>query len=88
MRVKIEIPYHLLQLVDNHETVEVEGVTVRECLLKLARKYPAMAPEVFDINGEMAVIVLHADVSINEETIDTPVKDGDTLAIYPIIIGG
>ena len=88
MGVKINIPYHLLQFVDNHETVEVEGTTVKECLLNLTRKYPAMLPEVFDINGEMAVIVLHGEAPIDDQMINSPVKDWDTLGLFPIIIGG
>jgi molybdopterin converting factor small subunit len=86
--IKFEIPYHLLQFVDNNQIVEVDGSTVRECLFSLIRKYPAMAPEVFDSNGDMAVIVLHEGVPIDDSKINTPVKNGDTIAMFPIIIGG
>jgi molybdopterin converting factor small subunit len=88
LSVTIEIPGHLLQLVDSHKTVEVEGTTVRECLLNLAWNYPGLAPEVFDVNGELAVIVLHGETPIDGLTIDSPVRDGDVLRLFPIIIGG
>jgi molybdopterin converting factor small subunit len=86
--VKVNIPYHLLQFVDNHEIVEVEGKTVKQCLLNLASKYPAMMPEVFDIDGDLAVIVLHGEAPIDDAALDSRVEDGDTLGLFPIIIGG
>ena len=88
MGVKVNVPYHLLQFVDNHEIVEVEGKTVKQCLLNLASKYPPMMPEIFDISGELAVIVLHGEAPIDDAAIDSPVEDGDTLGLFPIIIGG
>lgn len=88
MGVNIEIPGHLLHLVDNNKIIEVEGSTVRECLVNLTRKYPAIAPEVFDINGEMSVIVLHGEVPVDDRIIDRPVSDGDAIRLFPIIIGG
>jgi molybdopterin converting factor small subunit len=78
----------MLQFVDNHEIIEVEGRTVKECLLNLAQKFPAMMPEMFDTNGEMAIILLHGEVPIGDSTINTPVKDGDNIEVFPIIIGG
>jgi molybdopterin converting factor small subunit len=86
--VRITIPGHLQQFVENNEIVEVEGKTVKECLINLIRKYPAMAPEVFDINGDMAIIVLHEGFPIDESRINSPVKDGDNIVLFPIIIGG
>ncbi len=88
MEVKINLPYYLQQFVGDQEIVEVEGMTVKECLVNLTTKYPAMAPEVFDVDGDMAVIVLHGEVPISEATIDSQVRDGDTLRLFPIIIGG
>jgi molybdopterin converting factor small subunit len=88
LSVKITIPGHLQQFVDNHEMIEVEGATIKECLLNLNWKYPAIAPEVFDTNGEMAVIVLHEGVPIDDSKINSPVKDGDNIVMFPIIIGG
>ena len=88
MGIKIEIPYHLLQFVDNNKIVEVEGTTVKGCLLNLASKYPAMTREIFDVNGELALIVLHGELPINDQMIDRSVNDEDTLALFPIIVGG
>jgi hypothetical protein len=47
-----------------------------------------MMPEIFDISGELAVIVLHGEAPIDDAAIDSPVEDGDTLGLFPIIIGG
>jgi molybdopterin converting factor small subunit len=86
--IKIEIPNHLLHFVDNNKIVEVKGRTIKECLMNLAWKYPAMMPEMFDTNGELGVIVLHGDVPIDDITLNDPVKDGDTIGLFPIIVGG
>jgi molybdopterin converting factor small subunit len=86
--VKIVVPYHLLQLVDNNGVVEVQGATVKESLLNLGWKYPAMMPELFDANGNMGVIVLHEGAPIEDSKANTPVKDDDTIAMFPIIEGG
>ncbi len=88
MVVKINIPSHLAQFVDNQKSIEVEGVTVRDSLLSLALKYPSMMYEVFDINGDLAVIILHQDDPVDDSALNTPVKDGDTIELFPIIIGG
>jgi len=86
--IKFTIPGHLQQFVNNNQIVEVQGTTVKECLLSLIAKYPAMGPEVFDVNGDMAVIVLHEGEPIDDTKINSPVKDGDTIDMFPIIIGG
>ena len=88
MSIIIEIPGHLSGLVDNHKTVEVNGKTIRECLMSLASQYPGMLPELFDISGKLAVIVLKGGESADEGMIDLPVEDGDTLDLFPIIVGG
>jgi hypothetical protein len=88
LSVKIEVPYHLLQFVNSNEIVEVEGTTVKECLLSLTVKYPAMLPELFDINGEMAVIVLHGGEPVSDATINRPGEGWDTIGLFPIIVGG
>ncbi len=88
MAIKVEIPGYLQQYANNNEKVDVEGKTVKECLLNLGGRYPAMMPELFYNNGEVSVIILHDTVPVGDESINRPVKDGDNLVLFPIIEGG
>ncbi len=88
LSVTIEVPGYLSSLVDNHLTVQINGTTVRECLMSLARQYPAMLPELFDVDGKLAVIILKGDQSVDDSLLEMPVKDGDALGLFPIIVGG
>ena len=88
MAVKLSLPGYLQHFVDNNETVEVEGSTVKECLLNLTLKYPAIQPELFDINGKLAVIILHGEVPVGDSTLNRPVKNEDSIVLFPIIEGG
>jgi molybdopterin converting factor small subunit len=88
MSVKIEMAYHLQQYVDNQEVVETSGKTVRECLDNMIRRYPAIKEQIYDTNGDVAVILLHEGEPVMDGMLDNPVKDGDVIGIYPVIEGG
>ena len=88
MGVKLSLPGYLQHFIENKETVEVDGATVRQCLLNLALKYPAITPEIFDINGKLAVIILHGEMPVGDDTLNRPVKNEDSIILFPIIEGG
>jgi molybdopterin converting factor small subunit len=88
LAVKLEIAFYMLNLVDNHDIVEVKGTTIRECLNELTCLYPAMREHLFDNSGNLEVIVMYRGEPVGNEQLDTRVKDGDAVSIYPVIIGG
>jgi molybdopterin converting factor small subunit len=88
LSVKIDMAYYLRQYVDNQEIVETDGKTVRECLDNMIQRYPAMHEQIFDVTGDLAVIILHEGEPMMDGMINSPVKDGDVIGIYPIIEGG
>jgi MoaD family protein len=78
------------QHTDGKTTVEVSGATVKAVLDDLGAKHPAITQRLF-ANGQLRQFV---NLYLNNEDIrylqvlDTPVKDGDELAIIPAVAGG
>jgi len=70
--------------------VTVNGVTVQAALADLLRQFPALGPKLFD-NGRLRPYV---NVFVNDEDIryldemNTPLSDGQTLALIPAVAGG
>jgi MoaD family protein len=90
MAIRIQIPTPMRQHTEGQATVEVGGATVKAALDELGRKFPAVTQRLFD-NGQVRRFV---NVYLNDEDIryldnlNTPVKDGDELAIIPAVAGG
>jgi molybdopterin converting factor small subunit len=90
MPVRVQIPTPLRQHTGGQATVEVSGTTVKGALDDLDRKCPGIAGRIFE-NGQVRRFV---NIYLNDEDIRyldslaTPVKDGDDLAIIPAVAGG
>jgi sulfur-carrier protein len=90
MTIKIQIPTPMRQHTDGQTTVEVTGGTVQAALADLSAKHPAIAERVFQ-NGKVRQFI---NIYVNNEDIRyldslaTPVKDGDEVAIIPAVAGG
>lgn len=89
--VVVRLPTVLRAQADGQSTVEVAGATVREVLGHLVEAYPGLAPNILDDAGELRKFV---NVYVDDEDIrfldklDTPVADGDEVAILPAVAGG
>ncbi len=90
MSVKVQIPTPMRQHTEGKTTVEAQGSTVQAVLADLGAKYPALTGRLFD-NGQLRRFI---NLFLNNEDIrylsnlETPVKDGDELAIIPAVAGG
>ncbi len=90
MPVKVQIPTPMRQHTEGKTTVEAQGVTVKGVLDDLGKKYPALTSRLFD-NGQLRRFI---NLFVNNEDIrylsnlETPLKDGDELAIIPAVAGG
>jgi molybdopterin synthase sulfur carrier subunit len=90
MAVKVQIPTPMRPHTEGKSVVEVSGATVKAVLDDLAAKYPGIQGRIFD-NGQVRRFV---NLYLNNEdvrylqSLDTPVKDGDELAIIPAVAGG
>ena len=91
MEVHIRIPTPLKKLAGGQDVIKVEGKTVGEVVQWLVETYPDLEERLRDEQGEMRRFI---NIYVNNEDIrfiqnlETPLKDGDQLAIIPAIAGG
>ncbi|HEY3118072.1 MAG TPA: MoaD family protein [Chloroflexota bacterium] len=91
MGVQIQVPAVLRKHTDGARVVEAEGGTVAAVIGQLETQYPGMRAELLDENGEQRHFV---NIYVNDEDIrylgrlETPLQDGDRLAILPALAGG
>jgi molybdopterin converting factor small subunit len=89
--MKILIPTPLRQYADKKDAIDVSGSTVGEALSNLTSRYSDLKKHLYNDDGKLRAFV---NVYLNDEDIrylgkeNTPVQDGDTLAIVPSIAGG
>lgn len=91
MAITVRIPTALRRVTQGQGEVTVEASTIGELIDALEREFPGMKDRLVDENGEIRKFV---NFFVNDEDIrflqgkDTPIKDGDTVAIIPAIAGG
>lgn len=91
MSITIQIPAALRPQADGQATLSLEGQTVREALGELTRQFPQLGGRLFKSENEVNRFI---NFYVNDEDIrfldslDTPLKPGDELAIVPAIAGG
>jgi len=90
-RVIVHIPTPLRGLAGGQAKVEVAGATVREVLDAVGERHPQLRARLFNERSELNRFV---NVFLNDEdvrflrSLDTPVEDGDGVALVPAIAGG
>ena len=91
MAVKVRIPTPLRNLTGNQSIVDAQGATLREVIEHLEQQYAGIKEKLLDDNGQLRrfvnVFINDSDVRF-EQGLDTPVSDGDEVAIVPAIAGG
>ncbi|MGV3760211.1 MAG: ubiquitin-like small modifier protein 1 [Actinomycetota bacterium] len=91
MSVTVRIPTTLRTLTGGQSEVSVEGATVGEVLKSLDAAHPGFADRILDDEGGLRrfvnVFVADDDVRFLQQ-LDTPVPDGETVAIIPAVAGG
>ena len=91
MSVMVYIPTPFRRFAGNQTYVKAEGNTVGEVLDGLGKAYPSLKHMIYD---EAEEIPGHINVYINSQEIhslqgkNTPVSDGDEMAVIPAIAGG
>jgi molybdopterin converting factor small subunit len=78
-------------LTGGNSEVQVEGATVGEALQSLETAHPGFKERLFDDEGGLRrfVNVFVADDDVRYlDGVNTPVPDGETIAIIPAVAGG
>ena len=91
MPVTVRIPTTLRSLTGGNAEVKVEGATVGEVLGNLDGAHPGFKDRLLDDAGGLRrfVNVFVADDDVRYlQGLDTPVPDGETVAIIPAVAGG
>ena len=91
MAVEVRIPTILRKHTGGEKAVAADGDTVRDLLGDLDRRYPGIASQLLTDDGSLHRFV---NVYVNDEdvrylsSLETAVKEGDTVSILPAVAGG
>ena len=91
MRIRTRIPSALTSHTGGNTETDVEAQTVAEALSALEQRYPSLVPLLRDESGALRPRV---NVYVNDEHVrfrqglETPLQEGDTVFVMPIIMGG
>lgn len=91
MSVTVRVPTTLRTLTAGASEVALDGATVGEVLDGLERAHPGFKSRLFDDEGNLRrfVNVFVADDDVRFlQGLETPVPDGETVAIIPAVAGG
>ena len=90
MTIKVTLAAALAELVEGNTTFHLEGVTAREALRQLAVAHPPLADLLWrgDRLNPMLVAFRNQDNIRQLQGLDTPLADGDELALITAIEGG
>jgi molybdopterin synthase sulfur carrier subunit len=89
--VRVKLPTILRKHTGGERLVDAEGSTVRELLADLETRYPGITKNVVTPDGGLHRFV---NVYVNDEdvrylgSLETAVKQGDTVSILPAVAGG
>ena len=88
-KIKLKV-YGLFREKSGIEEVELAGANFLEILENLIKKAPMLKSDIFDENMKLKenVYLLNGRNINLLEGIETQVKDGDTITVFPIITGG
>jgi molybdopterin synthase sulfur carrier subunit len=91
MPATVRIPAALRALVGGRAELDVEAGTVRAVIDAVGREAPELRARLLDDGGALR---RHVNVFVNGEDVrfrdllDTPVREGDRVAIVPAVAGG
>jgi len=87
--------YATLRQIVGARMVEIDALeilTVRELLAEIIHRYPALAREMFDEDGNLyshvRVIINGRDLSFVEDNLEARISSADTISIFPAVGGG
>jgi molybdopterin synthase sulfur carrier subunit len=93
MTVEVQIPRILREYCRGAEEINVSAQTVGEALSELEREHPTLYTSVCDETGTVrrhVNLFVNADLVLDRHrsAMDTPLRSGDVLTIWPSVSGG
>jgi molybdopterin synthase sulfur carrier subunit len=91
MSVTVKLPTILRKFADNEARVGADGATLAEVLKDLESRYPGITKNVLAGDGGLHRFI---NIYVNDEdvrylgSLETEVKEGDTVSILPAVAGG
>ena len=91
MPATVKLPTILRKHAGNEAKVSAEGDTLSALLANLEASYPGITKNVINPDGGLHRFI---NVYLNDEdvrylgSLETPIKDGDTVSILPAVAGG
>jgi molybdopterin/thiamine biosynthesis adenylyltransferase/rhodanese-related sulfurtransferase/molybdopterin converting factor small subunit len=89
--VTVQIPVPLRPFVGGQSEVAVEGATAGQALRALTERYPELRRQLFTEQGKLRNFInvfVGEDSIYDRQGLDTPVPQGQALALVPAIAGG
>ena len=89
--IQFKIPKLLQQKTNGDNFIEVRGDTVLVCIADLIRRYPGLKGMILDEEDKILlkwVVYVNDRAAIPSSELSYPVKDGDVIAILPMVAGG
>jgi sulfur-carrier protein len=81
----------LAELAEGQKRVAARGATVRDALLDLGRRYPALGHKWLtadgSVNPALSIHLNGRDLAL-PSGLDTPIHAGDEMALLPVVAGG
>ena len=90
MPITVRIPTPLRTLTQGKDEVEAKGKNVREIIEDLEKNYPGLKDRLLDDKGVRRFVNIYQNEEDIRflESLETKVKDGDSISIVPAIAGG
>ena len=91
MSIEVQVPQILRKHTGGAKTLQGSGRTIRELLEDLDRQHPGLRERLLEDGGRLHRFV---NIYVNDEDVrfiqalDTPLKDGDVVAILLAVAGG
>lgn len=91
MQIRARLPSALASHASGATQIDLTATTVKEALSALEQRYPSLVPLLRDESGALRPRV---NIYVNDEHVryrqgvHTPLQDGDTVYVTPIIMGG
>lgn len=90
MSITVNLPPMFRQLAGTGTPVIVAGSTIGECLQAVIGRYPVLKERIFSAGGGInpGVVVFLNGENVRLGALDVSVREGDTLYIAQMVLGG